>query len=146
MNTSVTCEISDKDVVQFFQGLKNELRFESTRKIISLVQTILSKLRGSYTAQQIAEIIIKTPPMFHLVFLGQSHAEDEKKVIHLDELVDNLIQDEGANNELFKSEIETLGIVIVVLQRVQRLFRYADINALNYTLSHELQQAVQEEI
>lgn len=137
-------EISDNQAVLFFQQLKNDLDCSSYLKIAAIVRVIFSKLKGSYTGQQITEIIAKSPPLFHLVFKNTEY--EKKEIGHLDELVDTLyLEDAQGGHGLFKSEIETLRTVTVVLRSIERLFKPVGIQAFNYTLGHELQQAVQGE-
>lgn len=70
----------------------------------------------------------------------------EKKIRHLDELADLLYrEDKQTGKGLFKSEIDALGIAIVILKRIQELFTRAGIHAFPYVLSTELKQAVIEE-
>jgi len=144
MNSAIASEISDIQAMQFFQGLKKELQCSSTQKIISLVRVVLSKLSRSFTSQQLSEIIAKTPPLFHLLFVGYWQSKDEgKELRHLDEIVVELMEeDEQAGKEFFKSEVETLVIVIIVMSKLDKLLKMVGIKPFNYTLSTELQQAV----
>ena len=118
------------------------------RKTIAQVRTILSKTKGSYSNGEITELIDKTPPLLHLVILGNPRNEEEKKpIVHLDELVDTLYNEDEQQEgkRLFHSEIEVLGTVLIVLKRFQSLLTYAGMKIFPYVLSNELQQAATEE-
>src|SRR6188768_985402 len=147
MNTMASPQITHDQAVLFLDDLKRQLNFPSTQKTVSLLRTILSKLKGSYTVQQIRDIVARTPSILHLLLVSHERPEDEPKEIgHLDELVDTLYEeDQTTGNGLFKTEIEALGLVTVVLRKIEKLFKQAGINAFNYALTHELQQAAQEE-
>jgi hypothetical protein len=145
---STASKLSDEHVVIFFRKLKNELNCSSTGKTIAQVRKILSKIKGSYLTSEFTEIINKTPPLLHFLLMGNCrYEEDHKRVTHLDELVDALYTEDQQQpgNRLFRSEIEALGTVLIVLKRLQGLFKYAGMKVFPYVLSNELQQAVIEE-
>lgn len=147
MSAMASPQITHDQAVLFLDDLKKQLNFTSTQKTVSLLRTVLRKLTGSYTVQQIREIVAKTPSILHLLIVHHGRPEDTPKEIgHLDELVDTLYEeDQTTGKGLFKTEIEALGIVTVVLRKIEQLFKQAGLYAFNYTLTHELQQAVQEE-
>jgi hypothetical protein len=144
MNSNQSLEISEEQTLLFFQKLKSELNYTSIHKIVALVRTVLSKVGGTYTANQLNQIITKTPPLFHLPLVHYRPVEDEDVTIqHLDELVDSLYEeDTHIEQRLFSSELEALSVVIVVLRGIDTLFKKAGIKIFNYTLSRELQQAI----
>lgn len=148
MNTTKNHALSDEHVIMFFRKLKNELNCTSMRKTVAQVRSILTKIKGSYSKHELTELIDKTPPLLHLVLMGNSRYEEDKKpIVHLDELVDTLYNEDEqqVGNRLFRSEIEVLGTVLIVLKRFQSLFSYAGMKIFPYVLSNELQQAVTEE-
>jgi hypothetical protein len=145
---SLTTSLSDEHIIVFFKKLTSELNCSSTRKTIAQVRTILSKIKGSFSAVEMSEIFSKTPPLLHFVLLGNSRYEENKKPIkHLDELVDVLYKEDlqQSGKRLFRSEIEALGTVLIVLKRLQSLFAHAGMKVFPYVLSTEIQNAVIEE-
>jgi hypothetical protein len=146
---STVAKLSDEHVVLFFRKLKTELNCSSTGKTIAQVRRILSKIKGIYTVREVTEIFNQTPPLLHFLLIGNCrYEEDNKRVTHLDELVDTLYtedQQQVGKKRLFKSEIEALGTVLIVLKRLQSLFKEAGMKVFPYVLSNELQQAVIEE-
>ena len=148
MNSPNGFKLSDENVALFFRKLKSELNCSTMGKTIAQVRTILSKIKGNYTVQELTELINKTPPLLHFILIGNSRYENGKKpIVHLDELVDVLYQEDEQRigNRLFRSEIEALGTVLIVLKRFQCLFKYTGMKIFPYILSNEIQQAVIEE-
>jgi hypothetical protein len=79
------------------------------------------------------------------MFTSNWHYEALEEIGHLDELVDRMFrEDQHYGVGLFKSELDVLRIVTVVLSKTQTLFKIAGIRAFSYNLTHELQQAIQE--
>lgn len=146
MNSILSQTISDEEAVRFFHLIKKDLNCTSTRKIVSLVRIVLSKIRSSYTPQQLTAIVSKTPTWFHLLMVGNWSSQNNKEIHHLDELVEEiLLEDNFKESGLFKSEIDVLNSVISVLNRIQNLFKRAGLKALNTTLSSEVSYAVSED-
>src|SRR5688572_8819173 len=117
MNSTNSLQLSDEQVIAFFKKLKNELNSASMRKTIAQVRTILSKIKGSYSTKEKSELLDKTPPLLHFVLFGSSRSEEDKKpIVHLDELVDTLYNEDEqqVGRRLFHSEIEVLGTVLIV--------------------------------
>lgn len=132
--------LSDEHMVLLFRKLKNELNCSSTSKIITLVRQTLSKVKNFSTP----EIANKIPPIMLMMMANVDN--QEKKIRHLDELADSLYkEDKQTGKGLFKSEIDALGVAIIILRRIQDLFTRAGIHAFPYVLSTELKQAVIEE-
>jgi hypothetical protein len=149
MNTPIKHEIPDSQAVKLFHELKAHLPYSSTRKIVSVVRTILSKIRSRSASQPLANITEETSSIFHLLSVCyQCNDERKSELTHLDELVDNLYlddQNKAAGKQLFKSELEALGIVTTVLKKIEELFNSAGITAFSYPLTYEIQQASQED-
>lgn len=137
--------ISEEQVSQFLQDVKTELSGMSVARIMGIMRIMFSKLRASYTSQQAEEIIAKTPASFQLMFTSNWHYEAQEEIGHLDELVDRMFrEDQHYGVGMFKSELDVLRIVTVVLSKIQVLFKLVGIRAFSHNLTHELQQAVQE--
>lgn len=150
MNTPIKHEIPDSQAVKLFHELKGHLPYSSTRKIVSVVRTILSKIRARSASQPLANITPETSSIFHLLSVCYQCNESERKseITHLDELVDDLyLEDQSrvARKQLFKSELDALGIVATVLRKIEELFNSAGITAFSYPLTYEIQQASQED-
>lgn len=137
--------ISEEQVSHFIQEVKSELSGLSVARILGIMRIMFSNLRASYTSQQALEIIACTPASFQKMFTSHWQYETQEEIGHLDELVDRMFREDQHNGAgLFKSETDVLRIVIVVLSKIQSLFKLAGIRAFSYNLTHELQQAIQE--
>ncbi len=138
-------QISEEQMSVFFQEVKNELSGLSVPGIMGIMRNMFSKLRAGYTTEQALEIIEKTPASLHPIFTSGWYYEVTEEVGHLDELVEKMFREDQLNGEgQFKSELDVLRIVTVVLTKIQSLFKLVGIRAFPYNLTHELQQAVQE--
>jgi hypothetical protein len=74
------------------------------------------------------------------------YGEERDKINHLDELADSsYLEDQQSGKKLFKSDIDALGSVIIILNRLQGLFKLAGMQALSDVLSSEVKQAAIEE-
>ncbi|HEY8938222.1 MAG TPA: hypothetical protein VIM65_23530 [Cyclobacteriaceae bacterium] len=148
MDTAIKQEVPDSEAIKLFYELKGYLPYSSTRKIVSLVRTILSRIRSRSSSQSLAGITPETSSIFHLLSVCyQCNGEEKKETIHLDELVDDLYMEDQnriASKQLFKSEVDALSIITTVLRKIGELFNASGITAFNYTLTHEIQQASEE--
>jgi hypothetical protein len=92
-------------------------------------------------------IVTKTPAWFHLLLIGNWKLSEGREILHLDELVDDIIHEEHLKDSgFFKSEIDGLTSVIAVLGRMHQMFKPIGVNAFNHTLSRELNYAITEDI
>jgi hypothetical protein len=142
MNSFANQQQSDEHRILFFRNLKKKLNGTPTRKIISIVRIVLSKLKSSFSSQQLNETLTYAPAFVQLL-VGHDQHNREIQINHLDELVDLLIaEDKRLGTRLFKSEIETLNVVILILKQIQISFEKMGINILPHTLERELQGAM----
>lgn len=134
----------DEQSVRFFKEVKTHLGLRSTRKLVRLVRAILSQLRRTLSPEQ-SNMVIKTlPSLFQLLFVANWRYDDkQEQIMHLDELVDHVYQeDRKQKNSLFKSEVDTLNSVILVISKLDKFFGILGLNVFRYSLTQELKQAV----
>jgi hypothetical protein len=142
MNSLPSQKLSNEHGILFFRDLKKKLNGTPTRKMISIVRIVLNKLRGSFSLQQLNDTL-NNAPSFVQWLIGYNQQHEEIHIKHLDELVELLItEDKQSGMRLFKSEIETLSIVILILRQIQILFEKVGISILPYTMERELQAAM----
>jgi hypothetical protein len=142
MNSLPSQKLSNEHGILFFRNLKKKLNGTPTRKMISIVRIVLNKLRGSFSLQQLNDTL-NNAPSFVQWLIGYNQQHEEIHIKHLDELVELLIaEDKQSGMRLFKSEIETLSIVILILRQIQILFEKVGISILPYTMERELQAAM----
>ncbi|MBA4054605.1 MAG: hypothetical protein C0490_07830 [Marivirga sp.] len=138
--------LSDDHVIQFLRELKSRLRYNSMRKVIALLRLIFSGIKKGLNAHQNALIESKTPRLLQLIFLTSCKGYETGEIKHLDEFVDTLYDSSQKNGKVtFKSEIDALRIVSIVLISLEGLYNTVGIQILNYTLLRELDEIVQEE-
>lgn len=134
MNSLPSQKLSNEHGIVFFRNLRKKLNGTPTWKMISIVRIILIKLRGSFSFQQFSDT-----PSFVQWLVGHNQQHEEIRIKHLDELVELLIaEDQRLGTRYFKSEVETLRIVILILNQIQILFKKIGINILPYTMEQEL--------
>ena len=147
MVTTLTYTDQDEQSVRFFKEIKSHLGLRSTRKIVKLVRAVLSQLRKTLSHEQSSMVIKTLPSLFQLLFVANWKYDDKQEpIMHLDELVDFVYQeDRKQKNSLFKSEIDTLNSVILVLSKLDKFFGILGLNVFRYSLTQELKQAVIED-
>ena len=136
-------EIPDDRTIFFIRELRKDLRTFSLVQIIAILKIVISKLRSCLPASIRDQNLTQAPDMFQFLFVGHwSRADRVRQTVHLDELVQELVQmDQQTGLGLFKSEMETLQVVILILNRIQIFFKQWGINPYPYALALELQQA-----
>jgi uncharacterized protein (DUF2267 family) len=147
MVTTLTYADPDEQSVRFFKEIKTHLGLRSTRKLVRLVRAVLSQLRRTLSHEQSSMVINTLPSLFQLLFVANWKYEDKyEPIMHLDELVDQVYrEDRKAKNSLFKSEIDTLNSIILVVSKLDKFFGILGLNVFRYSLTQELKQAVIEE-
>jgi len=146
MLNNVRAVTPDDRTVSFIRELRKDLGRFSLVQIITILKLILFKLRSCLPASIRNQNLSQAPDLFQFLFVGHwSRADRMRQTLHLDELVQDLVQeDQQAGLGLFRSEVETLQVVISVLNRMEIFFKQWGINPYPYTLTLELQQASME--
>jgi len=147
MITTLTYADQDEQSVRFFKEVKSNLGVRSTLKLVRLVRAVLSQLRRTLSHEQSSMVIKSLPSLFQLLFVANwKYADKHEPIMHLDELVDHVYQeDRKQEHSLFKSEIDTLNSVILVISKLDKFFGILGLNVFRYSLTQELKQAVIED-
>ena len=147
MVTSLRNADQDEQSVRFFKEVKSNLGLRSTKKLVKLVRAVLCQLRGTLSHEQSSTVIKTLPSLFQLLFVANWKYDDKyQPIMHLDELVDHVYrEDRKQKNSLFKSEIDTLNSVILVMSKLDKFFGILGLNVFRYSLTQELKQAVIED-
>jgi len=134
--------LSDEQVVLYFRKLKSELNCSSTPRLITLVRQVLLKVKDLNPG-----IISKIPPLLHMVLAGGSSTNlADKRSQHLDRLAEMLYsEDRQMGVRFFKSELDALHVVLVILRRLQDMFEGVRMEIFPHVLSTEVKQAAMEE-
>lgn len=129
--------------VMFFRHVKKDLSIPSTRQTVTLVGRVLSHLIRGMTVQQTSTLLNQLPDLFQILLLKdwRYNNADHKSYSHLDEFVDRIYEeDQKLQNSLFASEVEALGIVIVILRRLDKYLNLFSYKILEDSWVEELRQ------
>lgn len=140
-----TTDITNADTILFLEGLKNQLNKFTNLDLVSAVTMVFSKVRSRLSYSDTEQLSANLPELFHSIFVShEMKADSDTTCLHLDEIVKELVEEDlHQERRVFKSEIDTLEIVIVILNRLAKLFQKLGINPYPYTLTHELKEAMQ---
>ncbi len=132
--------ISNDEAVQFLDTVQRELTSHNAQHVTQVVSIIFSKVVSIYTPDQLRNILNVTPPAIQTLLIAPATGVSSTTgSIHLDGLVDNLVaEDKQIGRGLFRCEIQTLRIVIVVLKKFRSLFRPFQMQVLHPILTHQL--------
>ncbi len=149
MNGYPEYRLTDNHVIQFLRELKERLHYNSIRKVIATLRLIFPLLRQTFDPALNALIIEKTPRLLHLIFFnsctGNHPAPGPAEFPHLDDVVGKLFeQDQVTGKRVFRSEIDGLRVVFIVLMSLEGLYNTAGIRLLHQNFVGEIDNAVQE--
>ena len=134
--------LSDEQAAMYLQQLKQELQLESIQRAVSLMRGICAKVPWHYAIDGQARVIAGTSPLFHLLLGNPGNGLVDGGLQHLDELADALFRERNrCNVRLFRTEIDALRAVIIVLRSIQKLFDHFGLQPFGYTLRRELELA-----
>ena len=136
----------DEQELIFFQSLKTEMRFLTTRKILRVVRVVLTSVAETLPTMEVYEITKKLPSTLQLIFVNCWKSNDHNKsAVHLDELVENVCKQQSKKGTLFTNEIDALKYILIVIKNLKIVFDKIGISVFPYSIINEYQQAVQEE-
>jgi hypothetical protein len=135
-------EVMGEQTAVLFQELRHQLHLDSTQNVVSLMRSVCSLVPWNYGDQGMAAVLASKSPLFYLL-PADLQREEGTKVHHLDELADAMFQD-NTSSRFFRTEIDALRGVIIVLIGIQKSFSRFGWQPFDYTLRLELQQAMQE--
>ena len=103
----------------FLEHIRAELSLQTPEEAKPFVKSVLSALRKTLSRQNAEAMIKLFPDFLKNYFSASGQEEKEVNVEHLDELVDLVMrQDEKENTVLFKSEVQTLSVILYTLRRI----------------------------
>lgn len=149
MNGDPEYGLTDNHVIQFLRELKERLHYNSMRKVIATLRLIFPLLRQTFDPSLNALIIEKTPRLLHLIFFnscsGNQPEPNPTGFPQLDDVVGKLVeQDQATGKRMFRSEIDALRVVFIVLMSLEGLYNTAGIRLLHHNFVREIDNAVQE--
>ena len=130
-----------QEEIAFFHEMKRELGIQSTKKLASLIRKIFSGIRRTLTAQETDAFINSMPDLLRLLFVSGWRYEKESRIDHLDELVESIYyEDRLSLRPVFRSEIEALNAVVVVLRKLDKIWGVLNFNGFKFSLVQEIRQ------
>jgi uncharacterized protein (DUF2267 family) len=132
-----------QEEMYFLHQLKKDLLLENEQDAVPLLASVLQALRQTLSLENANLLLNKLPDFLKLVFAcNWPQHEEQVTVEHLDEFVNLIMErDQRDGKFLFKSELQTLSIVIVTLNRVFKLAELEHFDGLTPAFKHELQEA-----
>jgi uncharacterized protein (DUF2267 family) len=127
----------------FLHQLKKDLLLENEQDVVPLLAAVLQTLRQTLSLENSNLLLNKLPDFLKLVFACNWPQHEEQVVVeHLDEFVTLVMErDQRDGKFLFKSELQTLSIVIITLNRLFKLAELENFDGLTPAFKHELQDA-----
>jgi uncharacterized protein (DUF2267 family) len=129
----------DQDEISLINQIGKELSIETT-EAIQLVAAVLQALRQTLTLTNANDFMNNLPDFLKLVFASNwKQAEAQVEVQHLDELVNLVMErDKRSGKCLFKSEVQTLSVIILTLKHLYKVIDLDNFNGLSRSLRQEL--------
>jgi uncharacterized protein (DUF2267 family) len=133
----------DQEEMFFFHQLKKELLLENEQEAVPLLASVLQTLRQTLHLEKANLLLNKLPDFLKLVFACNWPQHEEQVVVeHLDEFVNLVMErDQRDGKFLFKSELQTLSVVIIILNKLFKLIDLEHFEGLTPAFKHELQEA-----
>lgn len=146
-STDLQQSVPDDKVAFFFLETQKELGLTSTKKLARLVTRIFSGIRRSLTTRETASFLQRMPSLLQLLFVSNwKYDEKEQRIEHLDELVESIYQDDrNSESPLFRSEIETLNAVIIILRKLDKMMGILNFEGFKFSLVQEIKQVALED-
>jgi len=133
----------DKEEQDVLNQIRKELSLQSPTDVVPFMASVLQALRQTLTLEHATELLNKLPDFMKVVF-ATNWKKDEPRIpiTHLDEFV-SLVMDRDAaeGKHLFKSEVQTLSIIILVLKKMYKLADIEHFEGLSPAFRQELNDA-----
>jgi uncharacterized protein (DUF2267 family) len=139
---------SDQEEMLFLHQLKKDLLLENEQDVVPMLASVLQTLRQTLTLENANALLNKLPDFLKLVFAcNWPHHEDHVVVEHLDEFVTLVMErDQRDGKFIFKSELQTLSVVIITLKKLFKMVDIDKFEGLAPAFKHELQEATATEV
>lgn len=138
----------DMEGFNFLYQVKKELSLKSIHDAVKLVTCVFHCLRQTLTLQSSMNLLNKLPDFLKLVFVANwKQHEPQTKVKHLDEFVYLVMERcESTQNSLFKSEVQTLSVVILTLKKLHKITDIEKLDGLTDSFWRELNEVPAESV
>ena len=136
----------DKEEQDVLNQIRKELSLERPTDVVPFMASVLQALRQTLTLEHATQLLNNLPDFMKVVF-ASNWKKDEARVPvgHLDEFVSLVMErDQKEEKHLFKSEVQTLSIVILVLKKMYKLADIKNFEGLSPMFRQELDDAATE--
>lgn len=143
MDTNDETTTMDQEEMHFLHQLKKELVLESEQEIVPLLASVLQTLRQTLSLSNANTLLNKLPDFLKLIFACNWPQQEEHVVVeHLDEFVNLVMErDQRDGKFIFKSELQTLSVVIIILKKLFKLIDLENFEGFSPAFKHELLEA-----
>src|SRR4051812_2683166 len=123
----------DYDEAHFLQQIRKELSLESSQEVVPLVASVLQSLRQTLTLQNANDLMNRLPDFLKVIFAcNWQTTETQVPVKHLDEFVNLVMErDQRSQKFLFKSEVQTLSVIILTLKKIYHFIDLGNIEGIS---------------
>ena len=135
--------VIDHDGMLFLHQLKKDLLLKNEQDAVPLLASVLQTLRQALTLEHANALLNRLPDFLKLVFACNWPRQEEQMMVdHLDEFVNLVMErDKRCGKSIFKSELQTLSVVIITLKKLFRLLDLEKFEGLAPSFKLELQKA-----
>ena len=140
MSKETASQSLNPEEVSFFSLISRELSLETSHEVVKLVSAVLQALRQTLSLQQAETLLNELPDFLKLAFATNWQRDEQQiHVEHLDEFV-NLVMDRDNRYQrnLFKSEVQTLSVIILTLKGLAKIIDLEHFSGLSNALRQEL--------
>jgi hypothetical protein len=132
----------EENSVIFFRHVKRDLGIPSTKQMVRLVDTVLSKIQSGLNDEQSRQLVSILPgPLQLLAAKNRKNRQATRPIAHLDELVEDVYEeDRKSGSKVLKTEVHALNAVVVILRQLDKYLNLFSYNFLKFPVVQGLKQ------
>ena len=132
----------EENSVIFFRHVKRDLGIPSTKQMVRLVDTVLSKIQGGLNDEQNRQFLTMLPgPLQLLAAKNRKGTQATRPFAHLDELVEDVYEeDRKSGARVLSTEVHALNAVVVILRKLDKYLNLFSYNFLKFPVVQGLKQ------
>lgn len=134
------CSYLETGELSLIRDVKKELALPTTNEAVKRISVVLHALRQTFSTEAADDFLNRLPDFLKLVFASRwKRNEPRLAVEHLDELVSVVMaRDILYGENLFKTEVQTLSVVILTLKKLLKLDELQTFDGLSANILQEL--------
>lgn len=132
----------EENSVIFFRHVKRDLGIPSTKQMVRLVDTVLSRIQRGLNDEQTKQLVTMLPGTLQLLAAkNRKNEQVTRPIAHLDELVEDVYEeDRKSGSRVLKTEVHALNAVVVILRKLDKYLNLFSYNFLRFPVVHGLKQ------